>query len=526
MNQSSPSSPRSFSAGLRRLILLLVLPSLLICHLPAAGKHIVVAGNLDYPRTMDPAEVWDDVSAFFTFNIFDNLVVYDFPTRKIVPCLALSWTEADNGRVWEFELRRGVRFHDNTPFNADAVLFTFQRQMDARSPYRFYPMPMFEAIFTELVEVQKLGEYRVAFRLKRPFAPFLATLTADCAAIVSPTAVMRYGREFPRHPVGTGPFRLKEWRPNTLVTLEANPDYWRGRPEVDEFVMQIEPNYASLENKFINGKIDFMIPYSISRLVGLRNLSWVKVQRVPALSVTYLAFNLQRPLLKNREVRRALLYLWDPRHLKLTMQETALPLPCILPSEILGVPTAPPTLYTFSMERAEQILKQERVPRNTILTYITTQASSTLPMVLMGHYAKNLKKVGINLVFKRVSDEEYSRRIARGDFDLTMSGWTADFPDPDSMLYPLVSKKLQEQGFANMAGAEAAPILQMIDAARQERDAHKRLQLYRTINRRISEDALLFPLYQATIFYIYNSRLHTFPEHNLGRFPLFDLRKK
>ncbi len=135
-------------------------------------------------------------------NIFDTLVRLNPQTMKIEPSLADSWETSQDGRTWTFQLRRGVRFHDGTPLDADAVVFTFFRQMDPANPNRLQDFPLFAEIFTYLKDGQKdRSPAQVQFILSEPFFPFLATLTVDCAAIVSPTAVKKSGGRF-RAPAG------------------------------------------------------------------------------------------------------------------------------------------------------------------------------------------------------------------------------------------------------------------------------------------------------------------------------------
>jgi peptide/nickel transport system substrate-binding protein len=172
---------------------------------PLAADRVVRSGSLAEPATIDPAQSWDDTSSFYVGNIFDTLVRLNPQTMNIEPLLAVSWETSQDGRTWTFNLRRGITFHDGTPFDADAVVFTFFRQMDPANPNRRDDFPLFAEIFTCLQTVRKTNSQQVQFVLTEPFFPFLAALSVECAAIVSPTAVNKYGAEFARHPVGTGP---------------------------------------------------------------------------------------------------------------------------------------------------------------------------------------------------------------------------------------------------------------------------------------------------------------------------------
>jgi peptide/nickel transport system substrate-binding protein/oligopeptide transport system substrate-binding protein len=141
-------------------------------------------------------------------------------------------------------------------------------------------------------------------------------------------------------------------------------------------------------------------------------------------------------------------------------------------------------------------------------------------------YATNLKQVGVRLKLTRLDAQEYARRIARGEYDLTYSGWIADYPDPDSMLFPPLSQKLQQQGFATVAASGRSDLLQRLTQARHEGDAGRRLAAYRGIDRAFVGDGLLLPLYQDKRVIIFNRKLGTIRPNPLGKLSLFELRMK
>jgi peptide/nickel transport system substrate-binding protein len=142
--------------------------------------------------------------------------------------LATSWTVSSDGTIWTFELRPNVRFHDGTPFDADAVVFSFERQIVSEHPAHEADFVWTRA-YHNIRHVRAAAPLRVQFEIDRPYAPFLANLAMGPAAIVSPTAVRKWKRDFGRHPVGTGPYRFVEWIPGDRITLERNPEYWDER---------------------------------------------------------------------------------------------------------------------------------------------------------------------------------------------------------------------------------------------------------------------------------------------------------
>ncbi len=506
------------------LVLLLLDLAVPLAGGPPATARVLHSGSPNEPSSIDPACVWDDTSAFYVANIFDTLVRLDPRTMKIEPSLATSWETSRDGRTWTFNLRRGVRFHDGTPFGAEAVAFSFFRQMDPANPDRRTTFPMFAEIFTYLTAVKKTGPYQVQFTLSEPFFPFLASLTVECAAIVSPTAVKKLGADFARHPVGTGPYKLSSWQKGKRLVLAANPDYWRGQPGIDEFIDIIEPKSEMLNKRFLAGALDILSTYSISKMIGYKKLDWVQVISTPYLSVTFVVLNSARLPLKRKGVRQALGYAWDPRTLKLVFQDYVLPIHSLLPHGLLEEGgEARPT--GFSLAKARELLKKENAGNELQLEFLLLKDDGLI-FQLLSIYAGNLKQVGVKLKLTRLEPNVLAARIAAGDFDLAYSGWIADYPDPDSMLSPLLSEPLLKQGFANVATGRRRDLLEQLTRARRERNPGQRHALYRDIDRILIGDGLVIPLYQDKRVIIFNRRIANIKPNPLGKLYLFDLKMK
>src|SRR5579864_7069348 len=152
-------------------------------------------------------------------NIFDKLVDTD-EHLTIVPMLATSWTVSPDGRTVTFKLRQGVKFHDGTPFGADAVKINFDRMLDPKFP------PIRKAEMRPVQRVAVIDPSTVEVVMDRPYSPLLYALTDRAGMMLSPAALAKDGMNFGQHPVGAGPFRFVERVPNDHITFERNPDYW------------------------------------------------------------------------------------------------------------------------------------------------------------------------------------------------------------------------------------------------------------------------------------------------------------
>ncbi len=486
---------------------------------PGNTEKIIRTGTRAEPTTLDPAEAWDDSSAILIANIFDTLVVLNPKTLEIVPSLALSWKSENNGKVWIFKLREGIKFHDGTPFNADAVLFSFNRQMDKNSQFRYYDFPMFIEVFPFLKDVRKSDQYTVIFTLSESFYPFPSTLTVDCASIVSPEAVKKSKKTFRSNPVGTGAFKFSNWTKGKRIVLKANMEFWKGEPKIDKYITVVDPNFSNLLSMFMNQRIDILLSHSLSKMVSLKKLKWVSISLTPSLSTNFMALNLKNKYLKKIGVRKALNHLWNKKILKLVYQDFAKPLCTLIPEGISGH-DCNLDKYPLSVKKARELLKNESLEKGFQLRLLILE-DSQLELQMMKIFSRNLKKVKIELKIERVSSEEYDKRVSDGDYDLTIAGWMADYPDPDSILNPLFSKKLREQGMPNLSTGDTGKIIPMIDEARREKDKNKRQELYIKLNEHIVENALFLPLYQTFNIVIYNKRVGIIEKNPFGEIDLY-----
>ena len=210
---------------------LLLVPGAVLADTPQAGGTFVFGRGGDSVG-LDPAYETDGNSFMICDNIYEALVAYKDESTALEPGLAESWTISPDGKTYTFKLRKGVKFHDGTPFNADAAVFSIGRMMkdrkvkffgkgleipaQERPPEYWVSMEMDDTIDS----IEAVDEHTVVFNLKRVEAPFLANMGMDFADMISPTAFMKNPKEFLRNPVGTGPFKFVKWVKDDRIILE------------------------------------------------------------------------------------------------------------------------------------------------------------------------------------------------------------------------------------------------------------------------------------------------------------------
>ena len=197
---------------------------------------------------LDPALEEDGESFKVCDNIYDTLVQYKDGSTELEPALAESWESSEDGLIWTFHLRKGVKFHDGTPFNADAVLFSLNRQHVESHPFHKVSGSYVYWVATGLAEkvnkITAVDDFTVQISLKSAYAPFIYTIAITPFSIVSPTAVKKWGDLYFNYPVGTGPFKFSRWDKKDKIVLEANDDYWGGRPNLDRVIFRSIPDNA------------------------------------------------------------------------------------------------------------------------------------------------------------------------------------------------------------------------------------------------------------------------------------------
>jgi peptide/nickel transport system substrate-binding protein len=238
----------------------------------------LIVGRAADAYSLDPAVPSDIDSVEVIAQIYDRLLSYQPGSGELSPGLATRWEVSEDGRAWIFSLRRDVRFHDGSRLDADAVVFSLERQRDPAHPY--HPGDSsYRHHFRSIQSVDKVDDFTVRVTIERQYSPFLATMAIFAAAIVSPHAVARWGDRYADHPVGTGPFRLVSWSRGNRIVLERNDDYWGPRPAFRRLVFEVIPDPRQRLVALESGSIDMahaIAPEEVLRVSTARSTptSW------------------------------------------------------------------------------------------------------------------------------------------------------------------------------------------------------------------------------------------------------------
>ncbi|MBO8138181.1 MAG: ABC transporter substrate-binding protein [Desulfotomaculum sp.] len=489
-------------------------------------KVFVFAQGAD-PRGLDPAYVDDGESAKVMVNIYDNLVRYKPDSTEIEPALATSWEVNEDKTEWTFHLRKDVKFHDGTPFNAEAVKFSIERQLP---PNRTDDMPYASFVFGPVKAVEVVDEYTVKIILKEPYAPFLANLAMCMAApIVSPAAVEKYGDNYIEHPVGTGPFKFVEWKRGQHIQLVANDDYWDGRPKIDKLIFKFVKENSVRASELMTGSIDAMDGVDPNDVKTLEENGMI-VAKNPGMNINYLAFFCNKEPFNNPKLRQAVSHAINRdaivEHLYQGLAQKANgPLPPFLPGYDKDLKP-----YEYDPEKAKQLLAEAGYPdglKLTLLTYTNPRPYNTVGQKLAEAIQNDLQKVGIDVEIKAYPWAEYKKVVSPvivEEGDMMIYGWIGDNGDPDNFLTLLDSEEIVRS--LNTAKYSNPEVDRLLEEGRREFDMDKRAEIYSELQQILVKDAPWVFISHATAMTAERPGIENFKLHPTGVIYFHDVDKK
>lgn len=478
------------------------------------GSHRdrLVIGRAADATNLDPARAVDIESLEISEHVFGRLVRFAPGRLDPEPDLATSWTVSPDGTVWTFELRRGVRFHDGTPLDAEAVVFSFERQLVADHPAHAGDF-LWARAYQNIRRVKAEGPFRVRFEIDRPFAPFLANLAMGPGAIVSPAAVRRSGPMFGRRPVGAGPYRLKEWVPGDRITLVRNPDYWDSAPRTNTLVFLVLAGAQQRLQALESGTADVVQQVPPDELTLLRLHPDLKVARAPAAQVAYLAFNTQRRPLDDPRVRRALSHaVPHDAIVRFVYQGMAAAALGPMPPNVWGSRSDVVT-YGYDLDRARRLLATAGVDPATVrpLKLVAPRVPRPYlpaPERVAAAVQSNFAALGLRVEVVLLDPVPHMRALWAGEHDLALHGWFADNGDPDSFLYTLLdSDNTTGSRPSNIAFYRNGYFHDLITQAQRSADRTERERLYSQAQAILATEAPWVPLAHPEVVFAMHDRV-------------------
>jgi peptide/nickel transport system substrate-binding protein len=445
------------------------------------GKKVINIGLKADPPSLDPSLSTALVDRMVHNSIYDKLFDLD-ANGKIVPMLATSYEVSPDGKTYTLKLKEGVKFHDGTDFNAEAVKFNFERNMkDEKSKRRG------ELKYVESVTV--VDPLTVKIQLKEPFAPFLSILTDRSGMMVSPAAVKQYGDDFLNHPVGTGPFVFVEHVKGDHVTLKRNENYWNGKVKVEEINFKVFTNGTAKVQNLRSGMLDIIDEVPVKEIPAIKGDANLTLVAEPGMGYQGIYLNHSKEPFNNQYLRMAVDRAIDREAVvKVLFNGYALPgyspfAPGSLAHGESDTPKKP------DPAEIKELLAKGGKPNGFSFKM---QISTSPENEQFGAVIQNmLKQYNINVELEKL---EFGTMIENGDngnFEALQLGWSGR-PDPDQNFYDFVVT-----GMPNNDGRISIPQLDELAAkARTELDEAKRKAYY--------DEAMKIVHDQAAYVYIYH----------------------
>jgi peptide/nickel transport system substrate-binding protein len=468
----------------------------------AASKPADVTLNYglnEDPQALDPALVNDFGSLELCANLYEGLFRFKPDSVEVEPCLAESYDVSDDGLTYTFHLREGVKFHDGTDFNADAVVKNFQRQMDGNAMEN---MGYAEFVFGSeesgvgVKTVEATDEHTVTCVLRAACTPFVKNLAMALGSpIVSPTALEKANGDLSKSPCGTGPFKLKSWSAGETVVLEANTDYWDqdNLPACGQIVFRIMPESAARVTALGNNELDVITAVDMGSAPAVQN-NGDTVVAIDGLNISALAFNTAGPL-ASADLRRAVCQAINVEELtKALYGDYADPANSFMPL-VMAAYDKDVAYPEYDPDAAKAAFEAAGVSSLTLLTYTTAMqynpaGGNAVAEGVQGY----LSAIGVDVTVNAYDWTTFRTKRYSEYFDLALSGWAGDNGDPDNFMNLFAG---EDGSFVKMTGYKDAEYNDLIQKGLATPDGSERDDIYLQCEKKLAEDLPVLPLSHA-----------------------------
>ncbi|MCA4823609.1 MAG: glutathione ABC transporter substrate-binding protein GsiB [Serratia rubidaea] len=450
-----------------------------------AAKDAVIAVASNF-TSLDPYDANDTLSQAVAKSFYQGLFGFD-KDMKLVNVLADDYQVSDDGLSYTIKLHPGVKFHDGTDFNAEAVKANLDRASNPDSHLKRYNL------FKMIDKTEVIDPLTVKIVLKTPFSAFINNLAHPAAAMISPAALKQYGKQIGFHPVGTGPYQFETWNQTDFVKVKKFAGYWKaGQPKLDSITWRPVVDNNTRAAMLQTGEADFAFPIPYEQAKVLEKNAKLNLVVAPSIQQRYISMNVTQKPFDNPKVRQALNYAINKEALiKVAFAGYAAPAQGPLPPTIDFAARYQP--WPYDPAKARELLKEAGYPNGFSTTLWSSHNHSTAQKVLQ-FTQQQLAQVGVKV---KVTAMDAGQRAAQvesvgvKDTGVRMfyTGWSASTGEADWALSPLFASQAAPPKQFNTAFYSNPQVDKDLSDALATTDRSKKQQLYKDAQDRIWADA-------------------------------------
>ncbi len=455
-------------------------------------EKVFIIGRATDAVTLDPGYGYYEGEIDLIYHLYEGLVRYKDEEFNVEPALAEDWEVSEDGTLWTFYLREGVKFHDGTDFNADAVEFSFMRILDENHPYYGLGdqgLAYMDWLLADAIsEVRAVDEYVVEFELNDIFGPFLMYLGLYSQYIVSPTAVEEHGKDYYNNPSGTGPFKFTEWRSEEYIKMETFEDYWGDKPAIDSIIWKVVPDVSTRLMELQAGQVHAIKTIDPAQVDTVRADENLELLQIPGTNIFFAAINHLAEPFDDVRVRRAVMH--------------AIDFDSLVDTVYAGLGTRattplPPTVFGFNdeaeyandVELAVTLLEEAGYPDGfefDMHVFAESRSYIGRPIDAAEIISSDLAKAGIKA--NVIVNEWGTHRAILHNFEHSIGfvGWF-DVPHPNNFLNALLLR-------ATDSGYQPDELSELSDQALASYERAEQVELYKKMQEISHRDVGMMPI--------------------------------
>ncbi|GGB31960.1 glutathione ABC transporter substrate-binding protein GsiB [Virgibacillus dakarensis] len=449
------------------------------------GKDITIA-VADNFISMDPHDTNDTLSYSAQKTMMEGLVGFD-KDMNVIPVLAKEYSANDEATEFTFKLQEGVKFHDGTPFNAEAVKANLDRLSDPDSKL------IRASLFQIIKETKVVDEYTVKVTLSEPFGAMINTFAHPAGMMISPKALKEYGNDVSQHPVGTGPYVFKEWQPGDYLTATKNEEYWNtSGDEVDSITFKPTPENGSRIAMLQTGEADFIYPVPTEQAKSINNKDGIVVENSPSIVTRYMAMNTMKKPFNDIKVRQAINYAINKEaFINVVVNGYAEPMDSVIAPNTKFYSKQDP--YKFDLEKAKKLMKEagyEEGFETTLWGGNNSASTKAMEFIQQQLDQINIKVEVVPMESGTLSDSIWSvENPDDAKLEMYYGGWSPSTGDADWGIRPLLGgKSAFPPNSYNTAYYDEEEVNNLIEDALATADEGKREQAYADAQKKLWDD--------------------------------------